>query len=194
MEHYLFCARHGLLFLLLIVCAYTDISKGKVYNWCTLGAIGLGLAISFLADGFASRNHYFVESVIGLCLGGGVFLIPFLFGGIGGGDVKLMAAVGALAGRPGGAASFANWFALWAMLYSALVGAALALGILVWQGKLLEGLRGSLKLLVTFRARIDTSPKQPDAARVTVPYGFAISVGTFWAWFTFLQRGLLHVG
>ena len=39
----------GALFVTLIVSAYTDIFIGKVYKWCRLPAIFVGLAILYMA-------------------------------------------------------------------------------------------------------------------------------------------------
>ena len=57
-------------------------------------------------------------------------LLPlFYMGGVGGGDVKLLAAIGAIGGYP---------FILWASSYMAVVGATMAVAALLWRGKLKE--------------------------------------------------------
>ena len=81
-----------------------------------------------------------------------------------------MAAVGALGAR---------WeFVLLAMMYTALVGAAVAVGTLIWHGRLLKGLRDSARTLFTLGRRENDEGEKP----LTVPYGLAIGVGTLWAW------------
>lgn len=76
------------------VAAITDIWKFKVHNLLTIPLMLSGLAYHGVADGWAG----FTDSLLsGLC--GFAILIGFyLLGGMGAGDVKLMAALGAWLG------------------------------------------------------------------------------------------------
>ncbi|MHC4777483.1 MAG: A24 family peptidase [Planctomycetota bacterium] len=172
------------LFLLLIVSAYTDITRNKVYNWCTFPGIGIGLALAYLGGGFSEPEYNLVTSLFGLLAGGGIILFFSLFGGIGLGDVKLMAAVGALAGFP---------FILWCLLYSSLIGFVIAIGLLIWKGRVREGLLRSVKFAfrlkkaeregkragTTVEGAGEEARRKPD----TIPFGAAIAFGTLWAFF-----------
>lgn len=176
------------LFLLLVVCAYTDITRNKVYNWCTLPGIGVGLALAYLAGGVASHPSFsLVNSALGLAAGGGVILLFSLFGGIGLGDVKLMAAVGALTGFP---------FVMWSLLYSSMVGFAIAMGVLIWKGQVAGGLKRSFLFALRWKRREEAvppakgeafaEPSAPEGAKrpaETIPFGAAIAFGTLWAFF-----------
>lgn len=171
------------LFLLLIVSAYTDLASGKVYNWCTYPGIGFGLALNFLIGGVAgdpagdptTANYNLVNSVAGCLLGTVILGIPYVAGGIGRGDVKLAAAIGALIG----------WnYLLWAMFYSTLVGGIMALSYAIWRGELLDTLKGSLRFGLTLRAPRPADGKKP----LTIPFGFAMVIGTYWCWFMFLDE------
>lgn len=103
----------GILVLMLGVAVYTDIRFGKIYNKLTLPCMALGILLSAVSNGWMG----FLSSIGGIL----IILIPFLLfapaAGIGGGDVKLMMAVGALLGYKA---------AIWAVLISAVVGGALA--------------------------------------------------------------------
>lgn len=157
-------------FALMTVCTYTDIAKNKVYNWATLPAIlvGLGLGLGANALGVPVRLSV-MSSLIGAGIGGGIFFIFFLLRAIGAGDVKLMAAVGALMG----------WkFTLTALWLIALVGAVMALGALILRKRLAAGLKSSARMLFTFR-RSKAAESEPA---LTVPYGAAIAIGGMWAW------------
>ncbi|MFP4057884.1 MAG: prepilin peptidase [Candidatus Brocadiia bacterium] len=169
---YLHTARQVLLLALLVVAAYSDLAHGKVYNWSTYPAIVLGLLLAYVLDASEKTQVGLVESLLGLCLAGGLFGLFFLLGAFGAGDVKLAAAIGALSG----------WrFAVAAIAFSALAGGVMALGLLIWRGQLWRGLRDSAVASVKLRRPEKTlSPDSP--ARLTVPYGFAISLGTLWAW------------
>jgi prepilin peptidase CpaA len=169
------------LFALLIVCAYTDITRNKVYNWCTFPGIGAGLALAYLAGGVSSAFAFnLINSLLGLAAGGGIILLFSLFGGIGLGDVKLMAAVGALTGFP---------FVLFSLLYSSMIGFAIAVGFLIWRGDLRSGLMRSLKFAIRWKSEKapDTAKTEPQAGAKrppdTIPFGAAIAFGTLWAFF-----------
>lgn len=185
----LLLVQHCSLLALLVVAAYTDLSRGKVYNWCTYPAIGLGLALGHILDAY--QPGHLVNSLAGLAIAAAIFAIPCFLGWVSAGDIKLVAAIGAVAGAKIGG----HFFVLYATVYSALVGGVLAVAVLMWKGQLWAGLKGSLRLLVTFR-RVSRSASGPSAAadsapELTIPYGFAIASGTMLAWFVFLARGLL---
>jgi prepilin peptidase CpaA len=78
------------------ITAVTDVWKFKVYNLLTLPLLCTGL----LYHGFVGGTTEFTVSLLGALFGFTV-LLPFYFmGGMGAGDVKLMAAVGAWLGIP----------------------------------------------------------------------------------------------
>jgi prepilin peptidase CpaA len=71
-----------------------DLGWRRVSNWTSGGAVLAGLVVHFLQKGWIGALHSFLGAVIGF----GVFLVFYLMGGMGGGDVKLMAGFGALLG------------------------------------------------------------------------------------------------
>jgi prepilin peptidase CpaA len=165
-------ARELILLALLVAAAFTDLAYGKVHNWCTFPAIMLGLMLAYISGGIDERGRFnLVQSVLGILLTGGIFGVLFLLGGFGAGDVKLAVAVGALKGW---------FFSLWAIACTSVVGLILALGVLVWKGQFWRGLWQSLAAVVRVRRAERVSEGSPAA--LTVPYGFAISAGTLWAW------------
>jgi len=160
--------RHICLLGMAVACVYTDLARGRLYNELTLGGLAVGLILALWLDVNARGFPHLEHALIGALAGGGLLFLVYIAGGIGAGDVKLMAAVGALSGR---------WqLAISALVYSALVGAAIALGILVWRGELRKGLKASVRTIFRFRRRETTDPP------LTIPYGVAIGIGTVWAW------------
>lgn len=158
--------------LLLVLAAYTDLRWGKVYDWCTLPALALGLILSLLAGGRGGGPGW-ESALLGLAVGGGVFGLAYLAGGLGGGDVKLAAAIGAIKGFP---------FILSALFYAALVGAVLALITLIARGRLASGLHGAGRWLFSWRARAGAAPAAGEPTPPdTIPYGVAIAAGTIYA-------------
>lgn len=99
-----------------------------IYNWTTYPGILLGLGTNTLAGG----REGFEDSLLGLLICGGVVLLIFLFGGTGGGDVKLIAMLGAGLGRYDG---------IEAMLWTFVLGAIAALALLIWKVGALRLLR-----------------------------------------------------
>ena len=160
----------GLLFAVLIVAAYTDLLHRKVYNWLTLPACILGVGLHWTLAEVGGPG--LTASLAGLGIGFGVFLVAYVLGGVGGGDVKLMGAIGAIGGAP---------FIVSAIFWSALVGAGIACWKLAWQGKLLAGVRSSVRYGVGIGTK-SSSSEDEEIARTTVPYGVAIAFGTVWAW------------
>lgn len=166
-----------LLFATLIVAATTDLLHRKVYNWLTFPAIIFGLTLAYAAGGLGSfqlsavGGQGLLDHLAGLGLGFGVFFLVYWGNGVGGGDVKLVAAVGAVMGFQ---------FIIGAMFWSGLVGAIMAVWVLIWRGKLSKGMRRSLRYAMSLRRE---EPKEDDLAAVRVPYGVAIAFGTMVAWF-----------
>lgn len=102
--------------------AITDVWKFRVYNALTLPLLAAGL----LYHGVHEGPSGLVLSVIGMFLGFGVLIVFYLLGGYGGGDVKLLAAVGAWLGPE---------VTLYVFLASSLVAGAYALGLILVYGK-----------------------------------------------------------
>ncbi|MFH5836645.1 prepilin peptidase [Proteiniclasticum sp. C24MP] len=82
------------LVLLLLFSVYYDWTQKKIPNRITMPTILIGVIWSTLNSGLDG----FLFSVLGFLIGFAVFLIPYFYGGIGAGDVKLMAAIGSLMG------------------------------------------------------------------------------------------------
>lgn len=176
----------GLLLLLLVVNGITDLVRNKLYNIVNFTAIGCGLIVNVMW-GFEALQF----SIIGCILGFGMFFIVFLFGGMGGGDVKFMAAIGAI-GIPHFHESVGGYpFILWASFFSALAGGLVAIIAMIMQGRLIRSLKNVARTVVTFLIPMfETVPLNPSDS-VKVPYGFGISVGTLWTWWLYAYGFLL---
>ena len=88
---------------LLIVIAFIDYDFQIIPDVLSIGGLVLGLLISFVRHGFG-----FMDALYGVLLGGGVlFVIAYGYQlitrreGMGGGDIKLLAAIGAFTGIKG---------------------------------------------------------------------------------------------
>ncbi len=88
-------AANAVLVAALVVCAVTDLRSRNIYDVVTLAAAVLGIAIHAALGWPALRS-----SLIGMAVAAAPFFVAFLFGWMADGDVKLMAAAGALKGWP----------------------------------------------------------------------------------------------
>ncbi|MCI0358359.1 MAG: A24 family peptidase [Planctomycetaceae bacterium] len=80
--------------LLTAIAAVLDYRTKKIPNWLTVSAAGLGLAYHSLAPGGMGP----LLSLAGFAVGFSLLILPWLLGGGGMGDVKLLAALGAWMG------------------------------------------------------------------------------------------------
>jgi prepilin peptidase CpaA len=125
-----------LLLGLVLIATGTDLARHKIYNWTTysgiLAAWGLSAAGSLLlAAGCIEEPRLracgwipFPESLLGALACGLVMLVCFALFKVGGGDVKLIAMLGAFLGPEQGVT---------AMLWTFICGAGVALSILIWR-------------------------------------------------------------
>jgi prepilin peptidase CpaA len=151
----------GLLLGVCLFAALSDLKTRKVPNALTYPAAAAGV----LLNGVVSPGGLgWGTALLGLLVGFGPFFAGYLLGAVGGGDAKLAGAVGAFLG-PRDAA--------FALLYACVVGAVLALAILLAT----EGWRGLLSRLAV--GRRDGSIE--GARRLRLPLAVAILLGTTWA-------------
>jgi prepilin peptidase CpaA len=154
--------------LLLVLCAYWDVRYRRIPNWATLPGTALGLGINGLFLGWQGLK----VAGLGLLVGFGALVVLFVLGWMGGGDVKLMAAVGALKGYP---------FVVSALFYSLIVGVVIGVAMLIWNRKTLRTVKN---LFYVIGSRVSKSiPKQNIDREQTqkLPFGLAIVIGTVWA-------------
>src|SRR5213595_408614 len=74
--------------------AWCDVRTRHIPNWLTAPAAVLGLVTQSWVNGWRGA----LTSISGAALAFGIFILLYLFAGMGAGDVKLFAAVGAFVG------------------------------------------------------------------------------------------------
>ena len=112
------------LILVLIGAAFYDVRYRRIPNWISLSGVALGFAINFL---IGPPEAGFVFALKGFAAGLGLYLLLYVLRAMGAGDVKLMAAVGALVGAE-------RWFGIF--LVTAIVGGILGLLLVTVRGRL----------------------------------------------------------
>lgn len=152
---------------LLVICL-TDTFFSRIPNLLTVGLALAGFACQFMKSGSLGLVH----AGLGLLVGLSLFLLPFMLGGMGGGDVKALAALGALLG-PG--AIFQVF------LYTALCGGVLSVVYFLVRGDLLRKVRGWWASLYIFLASRDCRCLKPSfkGEALRFPYAAAIAFGYF---------------
>lgn len=155
----------------LAVSVVTDLKQRVIYNWVTFPAMLLGLGLAALERGWPGLGW----ALVGLFLGGGLLLVPYIMGGMGGGDVKLLAALGALGGPV---------FAVKVTLYACLAGGAASLAIMAATGNLAAGARFLWQALAHV-VHLGQGPPRPEPLGLPgVPFAVCIAAGAvaarFW--------------
>ena len=150
--------------------ALWDARTRRIPNCITFPAIILGLIINTYYFGWAGLK----VSLLGLAVGLLLLIIPFALGGMGAGDVKLMAAVGALNGAG---------FAFYAFIYSALAGGVIAVILLIIRGQVKPVFFNLFIGLGNLAAGIRSEKGErrdllPVDSGIRFPYGIAIMLGT----------------
>ena len=151
-------------FILAFAC-YGEIKERRIPNWLTLGAIAFGVGAAVIEGGVDGL----ADSALGLAIAGGLFLPFCLLGVVGGGDMKLMAAVGAIVGWP---------MVLRVVCNTCIAGGLIAVAIMAWNGVLLTTLANVFRIMVGM-------PRKQQGLRnpPMVPYALAITIGALVAVF-----------
>ena len=157
--------------LFVAVCIVSDVRTRRIPNVLTGPALLAGIALNAGIGGWSGLQG----SLAGMAVAMVVLIGPFALGGIGGGDVKMMAAVGALLGP--------------ILVIRSLV-AGLALGGVVTVAHLARQMRLKEKLASTGRMAVNAvlsrsvEPLRLPASgptAVLLPYSVPLGIGTLGA-------------
>jgi prepilin peptidase CpaA len=153
--------------------AWGDLRTYRIPNYLTLGAALTGLIFQTALFGWGGL----VTGLLGLLLGFSLLIPVYALGGLGAGDVKALAALGAWLGP---------WLTLMLFCYMAIAGGLMALAVLIYKGLLWAKLRQYWQYLVSlilFRPTGLSSGPAPQAEVKGIPYGVAMALGMvalFW--------------
>jgi len=161
---------------ILIEAALIDGWKLKVPNWLTFHMVLGGIAYCTYIGGTAGLLWSLGGALVGLAV-----LMPLhAIGGMGAGDVKLMAGIGAWMGPS---------ITLGAFVVSALVGGVMAVLMVLWSGNVLKHwvqfhVIGHEILTVRNPEKLSATAAERKPTMMLLPYGIPIAVGTigYFAW------------
>jgi prepilin peptidase CpaA len=144
-----------------IAACIDDLRRRQISNWIPSLAFASGLVLQTVQHGWRGAG----SALLGTLAGASVFLISYLLGGMGGGDVKLMAGFGALLGAR---------LLFEAALWTAGCGGVMALGVIVTRslGDLFA--RGK-----SASSQAAASSGQTDRGADSIPYAPAIAAGVW---------------
>ena len=131
-----------------------DLARRQIANWIPLAALAAGFGWQIGQSGLRGLMYAGIGTVAGFA----VFLIFYLLGGMGGGDIKLMAGFGALLGLHQ---------VLAAALWIGAVGGVLAVGVL--------GVRALTRALSGTKVMTEKQVERQDS----IPYAPAIALGVW---------------
>jgi prepilin peptidase CpaA len=161
--------------LAVLIATATDLYRYKLYNVFTFPLLLTGLVYHGVTGGMPALW----DSVLGALFGFSVLIVFHLMGGVGAGDVKLMAAIGAWLGV---LLTFVLFLAasLAAGVYAVVLILAFGRVRETWVNLQVGWLR--LKALgrqLAAEERVEEAVKDPDRRRRVIPFAAMVAVGLF---------------
>jgi prepilin peptidase CpaA len=139
-----------------------DLSRRQISNWISGSAFAAGLILQTVQGGWRGAG----AALLGTVAGAAVFLIFYLLGGMGGGDIKLMAGFGAVLGVKR---------LLEAALWTAGCGGVMAVVVIG-----VSTIRGFLRSAATVEAPEGSRSGSRGVRRAdSIPYAPAIAAGVW---------------
>lgn len=151
----------------LLIASLADIMTSRIPNWLTYSMLAVGISYFSIAKGYEG----FLFSLAGVAAGFGLLILPYIIGGTGAGDVKLMGAVGSFLGPKGAFIIF---------IISNIVAAIYALWLMGSKGLLIGALKRYgliLKGFIITHQFIYIPPSNREK-QIKIRFGFAIALGT----------------
>lgn len=156
-----------ILLIILAISVVSDLRTQKIPNKLTFPAVLFIVAYQLVLGSYEG----FLLSLGGMVLGIAIFFIPYLMGGMGAGDAKLMGVVGAAIGAKG---------VVVVTLYTAVIGGFYALVLLIkFKGKIKVNLKQNQPIRMGMITAEKNIAGQAEVKRPKLCYGVAIALGTF---------------
>jgi prepilin peptidase CpaA len=173
-------AAQVLLGILVAIAAVFDIRFRRIPNWLVLAGVFVGFTWNVYSSGWSGLGR----AAAGLGLGFALYFPLYLIRARGAGDVKLLAAVGAITGPVN---------CLWIFLSTAILGGVIALILLLIRGRLRKTLFNVafiMRDLLHFQAPYKSSEELDVTSTkgLRLPHAAMIAVGTI-AFLVAAQRG-----
>jgi prepilin peptidase CpaA len=160
------------LLVMLLAAAVFDVLYRRIPNWLTVSGVVLGIAMNTILGPEAGAGLVF--SLVGLLVAFGIYAALYALRAMGAGDVKLMAAIGALVG-------WERWFGIF--FVTALIGGVMALLLVVSRGRFKKTFFNVSFILSEMKSGRPAYLKNEELdvknkKALGLPHGAVIAVGT----------------
>jgi prepilin peptidase CpaA len=162
------------------IAAVHDLKDRRIPNRLTGPAILAGLVLHLFLGGFSQMAWSLLAGLIA----GGIFLLFYVAGGMGAGDVKLMTAIGCLSGI----SSIRT-----VLLATVIIGGIFALALAAYRGKTQQTLANVATLLEHHQTHgVQAHPELNVAnqSALRLPYALPIALGCLWAFCSYCVPSL----
>lgn len=166
-----------------LYASWIDYAQRRVPNWLNALIALAGLTAQFAFFG----THGLWTGFLGMLVGFGVLIVPWLMHGMGAGDVKLMAAIGAWLGP---------WLTVVSFGAGAVIGGIAAIVMILSTGRAAHAL-ANMQTIMTKMKRVDTAFGEFGGAKTfgntsqLLPYGVPLTAGTIGVLLTYYFGGWL---
>lgn len=163
----------GVVSIVALIACVTDLKSFRIPNAITLPLAVTGIVYHGVIYGSAGLQN----SALGLLFGGLVLMLLYVIGGMGAGDVKLLAGVGAWLGIPA---------IVYVFIVAAAVGSLYSFALLIAQGRLASAVttvRVVLRQLAVAgkhlgsEERVESVVRQEDRHKRLIPFAVMIAIG-----------------
>ncbi len=176
----------------ILYASWIDYAEKRVPNWlnATIAALGLlaqGLAFGWYSQDVTGTTGGVGWGLLGLLVGFGLLIVPWLMHGMGAGDVKLMAAIGCWLGP---------WLTFICFAAGAIIGGITAIIMIYSSGRVVHAYT-NMQTIMTKMRRFDTAFGEYGGARTfgntsqLLPYGVPLTAGTIGVLLTYYFGGWL---
>ena len=148
--------------IMVAAAVYFDLRDRRIPNWLTMPGLGLGILLQVISGETAGL----VNALLGVAVGTALLILPFAMGWMGGGDLKLLAAIGALMGVA---------FTLSTLVFALAAGGLIALAWLAAKRSLVSSL---IYMVVVW---LPMPGARPTALKAPIPFGPALGMGVLLA-------------
>jgi prepilin peptidase CpaA len=156
------------LFAFVLTCCVIDVRTRRIPNAISVTALVIGASMNWAFFGASGL----LSSISGAAVMVGMLLLPFALGGLGGGDVKMMAAVGAFLGPQ---------LAVWCLMAGMALGGVVIVIHLLRLGRFFEKLAALNNMLVAATITRSLAPLRlaaDDPGAISLPYSIPLGLGT----------------
>lgn len=153
-----------------LYASWIDFAERRVPNWLNALLAALGLALQTYFFGLSGLGW----ALAGLAVGFATLIVPWAMHGMGAGDVKLMAAIGAWLGPI---------LTLWSFCAGAIIGGVAAVVMIVSTKRAVHAVT-NMQTIMTKMRRLDTAFGEFGGAKTfgstsqLLPYGVPLTAGT----------------